>query len=298
VLKNSLTHGPGIYTLRYTATLSGAIAIERIVESRRLGRLDAANLLMLALAALLAGRLVILLMLTVVLCLEAARKPGIRIAISTLVLIAVAVFAALAPISYLRTAGSYESELGISNPVAIGGLQGIAYLGVPAQVEFGLTTAGVDGHLQPSTPTFGAAFDAILRPTYLGSAHGVGAVTTLPTDNYHGQVNVANYDTTNSALADTYADYGFWGLALILIVLAIAGAAYTWLRSVGGMFVLAAGVVLYPFAEIWRIYLFNQGIIQYLALLAILVGLSIRFDLREMLAQSLRWVADVVERPR
>jgi len=87
-------------------------------------------------------------------------------------------------------------------------------------------------------------------------------------------------------------------LALILIVLAIAGAAYTWLRSVGGMFVLAAGVVLYPFAEIWRIYLFNQGIIQYLALLAILVGLSIRFDLREMLAQSLRWVADVVERPR
>lgn len=285
VLKNALSNGPGLQTLRYTADLSGAVAIERAIERRRPSWLDAGNIVMLGIVGLLSGRLGILLALTVVLSLEAARHPDAAIRLVTIVLIVLVIFLVFTPISYLRTAGTYE-KAGVADPLSITALQVVSYLGVPAQVEMGVVNAAIHGRLRPDSSSLDGAFTAVVRPTYL--SHGANSTANpqqAQDGPYHGVVSVSPSYTTNSTLADTYTRDGLWGLALVLIVLAIAAAVYAVLISAGGSFVLAAGVLLYPFAEIWRLYLFNQGIIQYLLLIAIAVGAAMRLETRRLISR-------------
>jgi hypothetical protein len=109
---------------------------------------------------------------------------------------------------------------------------------------------------------------SVLTPTYLQTSK-VSKSLGLNLNVYGGYVDVATNYTTNSAFADVYARQGIWGLFYVLVVISIAGACYAAFEKRGGMLACGSGVLLYSLAEIWRVFLFNDGIVHFLLLAVI-----------------------------
>jgi hypothetical protein len=276
VLKSAIPNSAGVQTLRYTTDLAGAIALQRLIQTRRPSVLGIFNLILLFLSSFLSTRLDVLLAVTITLQLECVRRPQFRIRYLWLVTICVLVFAVLIPLSYSRTADSYKAS-GITNPVSVTLLQMRSYLAVPAQVELGVSTAMANKQLtsELSGPRHALT---VIEPSFLMSK------TSPSTENtqygpkpYTGVVNLNSAYTTNSAFADIYSEYGLWGLVYVLLTLLVAAFFYRLFLSLGGVFSLACGILIYCFAEIWRIFLFGQGIVVYLLFVTVVIGLVLRY---------------------
>jgi hypothetical protein len=277
VMKTAIPNSAGVQTLRYTADIAGAVALQRLIETRRPSLLGIFNLILLFLTSFLSSRLDLLLAVAVTLQLECVRRPQLRLQYKWLVAVCLLVFAVLIPLSYSRTADTYKAS-GISNPVTVTLLQMRSYLAVPAQVELGVATTMANKQL---TAEFSGPKHAlsVIEPSFLVHS-GKPSAFTVSTQNgprpYSGVVNFNPSYTTNSVFADVYSEYGLWGLVYVLITLLVAAFFYRLFLSLGGVFSLACGVLIYCFAEIWRIFLFWQGIVIYLLLVTVMIGLLLR----------------------
>ncbi len=107
-----------------------------------------------------------------------------------------------------------------------------------------------------------------LAPTYGGPIY----VQMDPfEERYRSYVDVEDELLTNSAFADMYSAVGAIAFLLIALVSFVAGGVAGHAFRYGTYFVLAAAAILYCFAELWRTYLFNFGVIHFLVLVLVAI---------------------------
>jgi hypothetical protein len=85
-------------------------------------------------------------------------------------------------------------------------------------------------------------------------------------------VDVAPNLNANSAFADTFANYGYWGLLLTLVGLFLAGLIYGHFLQYKSYVSTVSAVIAYGLLEYWRGFLFLQGIIVFLIVSVIIAA--------------------------
>jgi len=258
----ALPYAAGVPTLRYAASLAGAIAIFELGR-RRLRPLHVLNVLLLVLAAAIASRVSLIIAVIVVAGLAArhlqtVHVPARRIA-GVLLLGFVGLFVALALLNYSRNADYYRGY-GVRDPLVMGGDEMVRYLGVPFQASVAVSNHVSDWPEVPSTVAAGTR--TYLLPTYATS--GIPPSVAAASNRYHLLTPIPTILSTNSVLAGMYGVFGVLVFPILggvaFVAAAIAGHASRYRSYV----FLIALIIAYCFAEWWRIYMFNQGIVQFL----------------------------------
>jgi hypothetical protein len=108
----------------------------------------------------------------------------------------------------------------------------------------------------------------VLAPTYLSPA---APDFRLEKESYRDYVDIQKELTTNSVFADLYGPLGLFAFPLIALVSFVAAAFVGHAVRYASFFCLAGYVVVYAFAELWRTYLFNAGIVHFLILVLALL---------------------------
>jgi hypothetical protein len=254
-LKESIGGSAGIATLRYTAAISAPVAL--YVWRFRSGRLSLAiwNVLLLVMSALFSSRLSFIMAVVVLIFIVINLRKDIRFKAVPVALAGAAIFGALVAFNYFRNAGFYEN-LGITDPISMNFYQVAAYLGTPFQASLGVADGIANGGYRSGVDLVSAT--AILVPTFF-RPDGFGSFGS-----FSSFVQVAPNLTTNSAFADTYADYGWWGLAYVILTLFLASMLAGYASRFRSLVIVAGAVVAYGLAEVWRIFLFAQGLVLYL----------------------------------
>ena len=287
-LKAALGGEAGPATLRYATAVAAPLGIH-LWRRGLVGPAEAAwSVLLLGVDALFASRLAVLMAVVVFAFLHVARRPGARVRWSALAVAAVVVFAALTLLNSLRNENYYTAH-GVDSPLVANGYQLLTYLGAPFQVSLGVADSVATGRYPDR---YGAAHAAQLwEPTFLlgpdateqttdteAVRHEQGEAFTFSTaskpragERYASTVDVGDTLTTNSAFADVLSDYGYVGLLGLALSTAVVGALLGHLGRYRSVLAAACGVVGYGVAELWRTYLFSQGIVVFL-LVAVLGG--------------------------
>lgn len=231
----------GLPSLRYVTILAGALALYHFAH-RRFIFLNILNLLALGSVSLVSSRLAVICAVITALPLIAS-TPAFTIRKRTLVLGAAVLFLVLSALNWSRN-GNFYRNYGIDNWLLAGFSEIIAYVGSPFQ-----------GFLAAAT----------LRDVLVGQN-----LLSLP-----HYIQVSPELTTNSAFLQLITEGGtLWafsfGTLICMLSAAACGFAYVNRRN---FFFLIYGPLLYSFAELWRIYLFGQGIIKTLIVVAVVVPL-------------------------
>jgi hypothetical protein len=260
-LRQGFDYGVGVPTLRYATILAGALTIVHLVGRNRPRPVDLLSIVGLVGTSFLASRLAVTAALftaaVVLLAAPRLRRPRLGTAIIAAGLIVV-LFTAL---NFSRNAGTYEDS-GITNPFAMAAVNAQSYLAAPTQVTLGLATLVMEDRIEPATG--GAASVGILLPTYANRVSPGGQGGSLSS-----VVDVAPSLTTNGALPELLYHHSWASLlAALLAVAAVAWGAGRFLVS-AGVGPAVAGILVYGLAEIWRIFLLNQGIFHFLVLIGI-----------------------------
>jgi hypothetical protein len=287
-LKAALGGAAGPATLRYATALAAPMGVH-LWRRGLVGPTEAAgSVLLLAVNALFASRLAVLMAVVVYLFLSCSRRPRARVRWSALAVAALVLFGALTALNSLRNENYYTAQ-GVESPLAANGYQLLTYLGAPFQVSLGVADAIASGRYPEQygaehaaglwVPTFlRAPQDAEQTPDGYVLRHERGDGFVIASDGlpragerYASIVDVADTLTTNSAFADVLSDYGYAGLLALALSTAAVGALLGHLARYRSVVVAAGGVVGYGVAELWRTYLFSQGIVVFL-LVAVLGG--------------------------
>jgi hypothetical protein len=261
-VRYALPYAAGAATLRYAASLAGAIAIFELGRGR-LRPVHVLNVLLLLLSAAIASRVSLIIAGIAVAGLAArhfqtTRAPA-RHVLGVLLLGVVSLFVLLSLLNYSRNADFYRSY-GVRDPLVMNVDEMVRYLGVPFQAS-----VAVSNHVSqwPEVPsTVAAGTRAYVLPTYATS--GVPASVARASNRYHSLAPIPTILSTNSVLAGMYGVFGvlaFPILGLVVLVGAVIAGHASRYRSYA---FLVSLVIAYCFAEWWRIYMFNQGIVQFL----------------------------------
>lgn len=265
-LSENLADGSSLATLRYATAIAAPVGLYLYRKGMASLVSVAVNILLLGLNALLTSRLSLVMAIVVFLFLIAQDTSAKRIKPFVLVFGGIVVFAALTIFNSVRN-GNYYRLFGVDNPLLMNVYQILTYVGAPTQVSLGVASSISSGKFDQQIP-LSAALEAI-TPTFLRVDKTNKSSITDPSF-YGYSVDIAPNLNTNSAFADTYAKYGWVGLALILLALAAFSVLFGLFMRVGGVLAAGAGVIGYGFAEFWRLFLFNQGILVFLVLLTVL----------------------------
>lgn len=262
LIRSAIPYEAGFQTLRYATILGGGFAAYRIASTRRVSPLDLLNFVALLGAAAIASRLSILLAGVVFLGLvlhgplaREVRWWHLAAALLGLALI-------LVPLNYVRNAGFYERFYGVSDPVLMSAYEAIAYLGAPFQASIGVANnAGPLGSGPTArTPQSVARY---LLPTYFPLKFEDVIAAEL---RYRTYVDVQPQLTTNSALAAMYGAMGPLSFLVAPLILFLSGIAAGHFLGYRTAVFLVSYVIVYCFAEFWRVFVFNFGIIHFLVL--------------------------------
>ena len=260
-VRDAVPFSAGPATLRYAAIIAGAIGAFRLVVGRDRRLIHIRNVLLLVLAAAVASRLSLLVAVLLFIGLTINERDSLHLSRGAKIFGILTVFGLLTAMNYVRNANTYRVVYGASNPVKMSAYEAVAYLGAPFQVSMGTGNKGTDDF-----PGLADGIRHLFLPTYASSRTNV---RTTPW--YRNLVDVEPSLTTNSTLADAYGWMGLWCIPLVGVVCFVAAILVGHASLYRGYFGLTAYVVGYCFAEIWRTYLFSQGIIQFLVLLLVLI---------------------------
>jgi hypothetical protein len=266
LVRQQVPQTPGLPTLRYASIVAGAIALHRMLISREYRRVHVINVLLLLANVLVASRLALLMSLLVFIGLTAARgsRGSSHGRWVRWVGLGVLVLAVLTFANYSRNADFYKSRYGISNPLTMMAGESVAYIGSPFQVSVGTTNAAARSYVPASGSSAELNAVVLATPTFFTDENS----TTFTHGErwYEGLVSVDQSLTTNSALAALYGLLGLWSIPFMLCVSAAAGFIMGHLSRYRSYMVLGSFVIGYCFAELWRTYLFNEGIVWFLLL--------------------------------
>jgi hypothetical protein len=266
-----LPYSAGLPTLRYASSVAGGIAIFELGQ-RRFRLLHLGNVLLLLLSAAIASRISLIIAAIVAVGLAArhlhAERARPRKVFGGLLLGIVALFLVLALLNFSRNAAFYRSY-GVRDPLAMNVDEIVRYLGIPFQASVAVSNNISKWPELPSTVASGTR--AYVLPTYLTS--GLPPAVGKASDRYTSLVAIPASQTTNSVLAGMYGVFGLLAFpilgAVAFLAALIAGHASRYRSYV----FIATLVIAYCFAEWWRIYIFNEGIIQFLVIAIAFWGL-------------------------
>lgn len=262
LVKEAVPTTPGITTLRYASILGGAIALHRLVIMRQRSRLHAVNLVMLILNVAVASRLALIMTLVIFAGIWAVRRAPTttnRVSKGRVVVLALVAVGLLVEANYVRNANFYKEFYETNNAFAMAGSEAITYVGAPTQVAVATTH---DRTVHPNSAQMAAGVARIITPSFFTAADA-GSNTGW----YRGRVSIEDGLTTNSALASIYGQLGFWwGLLAMGGVSFIAGWFMGHFSRYRSYMALGAFVAGYCFAELWRLYLFAEGIVWFLVI--------------------------------
>lgn len=278
-LREGFEYGVGVPTLRYATILAGALSLAHLARRRRPRVVDALSLIGLVAASFLASRLTVIaaifIAVTILLTGGSVRRPRLS-AILIGALAAILLFTAL---NYSRNAGTYR-EKGVGNPFAMAAVNAQSYLAAPTQVTLGFATLVMEGQINPETGDLGSA--EVLLPTYAQPGSGTttsqrpaGGHGGAPASSISSVVEVSPALTTNGAFSQLLYRSGWATLAFAVLAVCVAAWGAGRFLASPGIGPAIAGVLLYGLAELWRIFLFNQGILHFLVLIgvvALIVG--------------------------
>lgn len=263
-VRDTLPYSSGPQTLRYATSLSGAIALFD------LGRLrfrffHVLNVLLLLLSAAIASRISLIIAAVVVAGLAARHFHSTRVRARTVwgavLLGVVTLFLALSLLNYSRNASFYRLY-NIRDPLVMNVAETVRYLGIPFQASVGVSNNLSKWPAVPSTVRPGIR--AYILPTY-GSS-GLPRTVNRAALRYRSLVLIPASQTTNSVLAGMWGVFGILAFPVLGVVTFVAAVIAGHASRYRSYVFLAAFVVAYCFSEWWRIYMFNQGIVQFLIL--------------------------------
>ena len=263
-VRKVLPEAAGVQTLRYATCTAGGIAIFELGR-RHFRLLHLLNVVLLLLVSAIAARSTLIVTTIVVVGLAARhlQTAGIRprkIA-AVVVLGAVALFGVLAVLNYSRNADFYRSH-GVTNPAQMNVDEIVRYVGIPFQASMAVANHQSSWPAIPSTAGPGVRF--FVLPTYFTSTYSTSVARAE--NKYRSYVSIPLSQSTNSVLALAYGVFGVLTFPILgfvaLIAAAIAGHASRY-RSYA---FIAGLVVAYCFAEWWRTWVFNSGLVQFLVL--------------------------------
>lgn len=266
LVKEAVPNTPGLSTLRYASILGGAIALHRLVILRQPGRLHLLNLVLLGMNVLVASRLALIMTLVLFAGLWAVRRPGpeartrrvSKVRVTVLVIVALGL---LVEANYLRNANYYRTFYGVTSPIAMAAGEAVTYVGTPTQVAI---SVGRDTTVKPDASDLVGGVERQIVPSFFTS---VESAAQSNAGWYRGTVSVDNGLTTNSALVQMYGQLGLIpSFILMLVVASVAGWLMGHFSRYRSYMALGAFVAGYCFVELWRTYLFAEGIVWFLVL--------------------------------
>ncbi|WP_407541324.1 hypothetical protein Q0M94_08080 [Deinococcus radiomollis] len=255
-LKNTLysDYSAGVASLRYLSIPSAALGLYHLTR-RRFIFLGFLNIIALGIVAIISSRLSIIFTIFTLLPLIINES---RIKIKTIhVLIAlVFIFHLLAALNYSRNIGFYRS-IGIDNFYLAGFSEIITYVGSPFQ---GFIAAGTLN-------------DSLYSTSDIDSSIKTGISFEL---------------STNSAFLELVRNNGTLEAFLEIALCSFLGSFMMGIsfKNKRNLLFLLFGSIGYCFAEIWRVFLFGQGIVYTISIMIILITVwciyvpSIKFSLR------------------
>ena len=175
-------------------------------------------------------------------------------------------------LNYSRNAGTYRDS-GVSNPLTMAAINAQSYLTAPSQVTLGFSSLVMSNAYTPERG--GITSGTILLPSYANSGVPQGRSGSISS-----VVEVSPSLTTNGALADIlFRDSWAALLAAIGAVGLVGWGAARFLLS-NGVGPAIGGVLLYSLAELWRVFLINQGIFHFLVLIGLVTMAAGRWRAR------------------
>jgi hypothetical protein len=271
----------GLFTLRYVSAIGGGIAVFRALSRRKVDWWDVANILLLGLAAFFSARLLLIVAALLVLALFYHHGPERRLSLPHLATAAILLFLVLTPLNYVRNAGFYRDYYGEHNPFVMNLSEIRTYVGSPVQASIGVAEKDLSED-QDFSGRLGRAFDFI-RPSYFEEPE-----SSIPY--YRDKIDLDWRLSTNSAFVSMYGGAGALAFPLIGVLCFVGALFIGHFLSYKSYVFLSGAVLLYAFAELWRISLFDEGVIHALVLVpvAVALGYGIFLRLRDRASRRLR----------
>ncbi|TRZ46023.1 hypothetical protein [Robertkochia solimangrovi] len=238
---------PGILSLRYVAILSCTVALVRRIILKKKSRLDFFNFLSLLVIAIISSRLSIIITF-ISFAVIYVNYNGFKIGFKRGILIAILGFHLLALLNYTRNSNFYK-DMGLGFYGA-GISEIITYLGAPFQ---GAVAVGNNTDLirkQPANRMLYAHIEESL--------------------------------TTNSSFLELfilYDWYCFLYMAISLLILSFLAGVFS--KNESNYLFLLYTVLLYGFAEFWRLFWFGNGIV-FTLIIAVLLTIILTILLRSL----------------
>lgn len=246
----------GLPSLRYTAILAAAVGLFHLFTDRKFLYLSFFSIVMLLIVAAISSRLSIIYAIFIFLGLIYSRL-SISIKIKHLLIGFLVVIHLIFVLNYSRNINFYRS-IGINNFYLAGISEIVTYVGSPFQ---GFLSAGD------------------LRDRFLGKSE----IET------HSLTGISEELSTNSSLLELTRKYGFLFANIIISFCAYFGGMIIAIgvANKNNILALCVGIIGYCFAEIWRVFLFGQGIV--FTLLGIIVGFAVFIIVASKIKTRRRW---------
>ncbi|NJO02830.1 MAG: hypothetical protein HC880_15140 [Bacteroidia bacterium] len=230
----------GFYSLRYVLVISFGWALFRVLIHKRVSLVDLLNIfLFLFYIAFFGRRLQLICSIFVFIGLLGTQRELPRhFNVRKVLMVGVFIFGMLIIATTLRNYNSYE-ELGYSSPIWVTLANISSYLGAPFQVSLGI----------------GNNFSDALR--------GVP---------YQELTDIHYTLTANSAFTSMIELYGITGFVYMMVIIFGFGLLAGWLHANRSNYLFTGyPILMYAFAELWRINLFSTGIFFTLLITAVFI---------------------------
>lgn len=220
-------YSAGILSLRYLAIQSCSLAVFRRFKLKRKSKLDIVNILLLLSITLISSRLAFVMMMFLSTLLFIVHSERIKINRTKLVIFGFLLFLILSTLSYSRNKGFYEAQghgfwsAGISEIVT--------YLGTPFQ---GAVAVGNNPSLIVQQP-----------------------------DNWTKYAFIEESLSTNSAFLQLFQTHGWLSFLIMAFTITLFSFIAGFLKKQRNNYLyLSVLTIFYAFAEFWRLYWFDSGI--------------------------------------
>ena len=219
----------GIFSLRYILVISFGIALYRTVILKKYRALDFLNFVVFVFYIAFFGRRLQLLCSLMVFFTLANRDLNFlsKVKIKKILILTIFGFAMLSTATLLRGYGSY-AKMGYTNPFAAIATNVVSYLAAPFQVSLGVANN-------------------------IEEAFG--------NKRYWQFADIEENLTANSAFVGMPIENGLFSLVIIIFYSVVFSVLAGWFyKNRHNYLYMSYPVILYAFAELWRIDLFNKGI--------------------------------------
>lgn len=255
---------PGLLSFRWASVPCGALGVYRVVKFRRIRAKDVWGMALLICNSMITSRLSLVMACLIFIGLYSTDLKR-RLRFRTVVVLMCVAFIILTWLNYIRNAGFYETNYNISSPLLMNLSEITTYLAAPFQTS--LFVANNGELFKPEDLEFFIL--SYVVPSYFVNGETLASLSERALyegiHTYREAAGLRSGLTTNSAFADMIA-VGGWAawiyVAFVTLISAFLIGHFMRYKSV--LMKVAAFTLLYAFAELWRVFIFNTGLVNFI----------------------------------